>query len=163
MSGHTTAPMEGFYVIQTPDRTNPLPAKLREGDSACRKNAGKGSSFFTASPAPAATASTLRRWTSSSSAQSPLCFASLKEKSSARSLVLPLPTRNAVLVLRGNPVWRLDFSINQAFSVSSSCCHRVHFASLGIIQAPRGEKQIEPILGPSGRQLRLNCWVKKRR
>ena len=31
------------------------------------------------------------------------------------------------------------------------------------IRAPRGERVTLPTLGPSGRQLRLNCWAKKRR
>ena len=30
-------------------------------------------------------------------------------------------------------------------------------------QSPRGERVTEPTFGPSGRQLRLNCWAKKRR
>ena len=36
-------------------------------------------------------------------------------------------------------------------------------ASEGIRQSPRGESVTEPTFGPSGRQLRLNCWMKKRR
>jgi hypothetical protein len=36
-------------------------------------------------------------------------------------------------------------------------------ASLGIRQSLRGERLTEPILGPSGMQLRLNCWEKNRR
>lgn len=35
-------------------------------------------------------------------------------------------------------------------------------ASLGIRQSPRGDSD-NPIFGPSGRQERLNCWLKKRR
>ncbi len=35
-------------------------------------------------------------------------------------------------------------------------------ASLGMCQSPRGERE-SPTLGPSGRQLRLNCCEKKRR
>ena len=35
-------------------------------------------------------------------------------------------------------------------------------ASLGIRQSPRGERVTLPTLGPSGRQLRLNCWAKNR-
>ena len=34
--------------------------------------------------------------------------------------------------------------------------------SLGIRQSPLGERLTGTILGPSGRQLRLNCCVKKR-
>ena len=48
-------------------------------------------------------------------------------------------------------------------SVSSSLCHSVHFASLGIRQSPRGLSATEPTFGPSGRQFRLNCWEKNRR
>lgn len=33
-------------------------------------------------------------------------------------------------------------------------------ASDGISQAPLGERLTEPIAGPSGRQERLNCWLK---
>ena len=36
-------------------------------------------------------------------------------------------------------------------------------ASDGIRQSPRGLRVTEPILGPSGIQERLNCWLKKRR
>ena len=36
-------------------------------------------------------------------------------------------------------------------------------ASLGIRQSPRGLIEILPTLGPSGKQERLNCWLKKRR
>ena len=48
-------------------------------------------------------------------------------------------------------------------SVSSSACQRFIFASDGIRQSPRGDRATEPTLGPSGTQLRLNCWEKKRR
>ena len=46
---------------------------------------------------------------------------------------------------------------------SSSSSHRAAEASLGIRQSPRGERVTEPTLGPSGRQLRLNCCWKNRR
>ena len=36
-------------------------------------------------------------------------------------------------------------------------------ASLGMRRSPLGEMATEPTLGPSGRQERLNCWLKKRR
>ena len=36
-------------------------------------------------------------------------------------------------------------------------------ASLGMRQSPRGLTLTLPTLGPSGRQLRLNCCAKKRR
>ena len=36
-------------------------------------------------------------------------------------------------------------------------------ASLGMRQSPRGERLTLPTLGPSGRQERLNCWLKNRR
>ncbi len=47
--------------------------------------------------------------------------------------------------------------------VSSSAIHSALTASEGIAQSPRGDRVTEPTLGPSGRQERLNCWVKKRR
>jgi hypothetical protein len=34
--------------------------------------------------------------------------------------------------------------------------------SAGIFQSPRGPSPTEPTFTPSGMQLRLNCWVKKR-
>lgn len=48
---------------------------------------------------------------------------------------------------------------------SSSHCasHKALTASLGIRQSPRGERLMEPTFGPSGRQERLNCWLKNRR
>ena len=46
---------------------------------------------------------------------------------------------------------------------SSSAIHRAATASDGIRQSPRGDRVTEPTLGPSGRQERLNCWVKNRR
>ena len=46
---------------------------------------------------------------------------------------------------------------------SSSSCHNAATASDGIRQSPRGDRATEPTLGPSARQLRLNCWEKKRR
>lgn len=50
-----------------------------------------------------------------------------------------------------------------AQSSSSSFIHRAEQASLGMRQSPRGESETLPTLGPSGKQLRLNCWEKKRR
>ena len=41
--------------------------------------------------------------------------------------------------------------------------HRRLHASLGIRRSPRGDTAAEPTFGPSGRQERLNCWLKKRR
>ena len=35
-------------------------------------------------------------------------------------------------------------------------------ASEGILQSPRGESDTEPTFGPSGKQERLNCWLKNR-
>lgn len=70
---------------------------------------------------------------------------------------------------------REDFSLLQAACKRAEECFvfRNHpsrsasqsalLASLGMRQSPRGERLTEPTLGPSGRQLRLNCWVKKRR
>ena len=46
---------------------------------------------------------------------------------------------------------------------SHSLSHAALWASEGIFQSPRGERATEPIFTPSGEQLRLNCWVKKRR
>ena len=46
---------------------------------------------------------------------------------------------------------------------SNSSSHSAATASLGIRQSPRGDRVTEPTLGPSGRQERLNCWVKNRR
>ena len=51
-----------------------------------------------------------------------------------------------------------DWLLSSVYSsVSSSACHSAAEASLGIRQSPRGESAAEPTLGPSGRQLRLNC------
>lgn len=44
----------------------------------------------------------------------------------------------------------------------ASATHSAALASLGMRQSPRGDNVTEPTLGPSGRQLRLNCWEKKR-
>lgn len=43
------------------------------------------------------------------------------------------------------------------YNCSHSCNHKAELASLGIRQSPRGLKDTEPTLGPSGRQERLNC------
>lgn len=51
--------------------------------------------------------------------------------------------------------------IHYNFSTSSSQIRPE--ASLGIRQSPLGLRQTEPTFTPSGRQLRLNCWVKNRR
>ena len=48
-------------------------------------------------------------------------------------------------------------------SASTSSSHRRAEASLGMRQSPRGDSVTEPTFGPSGRQLRLNCWAKNRR
>ena len=40
---------------------------------------------------------------------------------------------------------------------SNSANQMLAVASLGILQSPLGEREIEPIFGPSGRQFRLNC------
>lgn len=50
-----------------------------------------------------------------------------------------------------------------AFRLSTSSSHNAALASLGMRQSPRGLTLTDPTLGPSGRQLRLNCWAKKRR
>ena len=81
----------------------------------------------------------------------------------ALSAAPPCPTGPASLGSGGDPGIG-DWLLSPAyFSVSNSACHSAHFASLGIRQSPRGDRATEPTLGPSGRQLRLNCWVKKRR
>ena len=49
------------------------------------------------------------------------------------------------------------------YKFSSSSIHNVFTASEGILQSPLGDRVTEPTLGPSGRQERLNCWLKKRR
>ena len=43
------------------------------------------------------------------------------------------------------------------YSASHSEIHAAAIASVGISQWPRGESPQLPILGPSGKQLRLNC------
>ncbi len=50
-------------------------------------------------------------------------------------------------------------TINSYFKSSS---HSAADASLGMRQSPLGERVTEPTFGPSGRQLLLNCCVKKR-
>ena len=55
------------------------------------------------------------------------------------------------------------FLLKSDYRLSSSCIQRDALASLGIRQSPRGERETLPTLGPSGRQLRLNCCAKKRR
>ena len=63
---------------------------------------------------------------------------------------------------------RLGYNINVHFvyfmcslySSSNSFSHISESASDGILQSERGERVIVPILGPSGRQERLNCWEK---
>ena len=47
-------------------------------------------------------------------------------------------------------------------SSSASFSQRAAEASEGIRQSPRGERETEPTLTPSGTQLRLNCCAKKR-
>lgn len=49
------------------------------------------------------------------------------------------------------------------YSSSSSARKPLASASLGMRQSPRGDSATEPTFTPSGRQLRLNCWLKKRR
>ncbi len=49
------------------------------------------------------------------------------------------------------------------YRFSNSLSHKVAQASDGIRQSPRGDKLTLPTLGPSGRQLRLNCCWKNRR
>ena len=49
------------------------------------------------------------------------------------------------------------------YSCSTCSSQSRKLASLGILQSPRGLRQTEPTLTPSGIQLRLNCWVKNLR
>ena len=121
---------------------------------------GSSVPFIPASPAPPATAPSLRRWASASSAQSPLAFVSACGENIVRSLAPPLPTQTKFAREPSSGDWLLSSFYS---SVSSSACHSAIFASLGIRQSPRGERATEPTLGPSGTQLRLNCWLKKRR
>ena len=46
------------------------------------------------------------------------------------------------------------------YRLSSSESQRAEQASEGMRRSPRGLTAAEPTLGPSGRQLRLNCWAK---
>ena len=55
------------------------------------------------------------------------------------------------------------FRIGGLSSVRWLFSHTVPQASEGMRQSPRGEREMVPTLGPSGMQLRLNCWRKKRR
>ena len=83
-------------------------------------------------------------------------------KAPAAPLLLLSPP--GLLPRRGPRKWRLAGETCFSYSsVSSSACQRFIFASLGIRQSPRGDMATVPTLGPSGRQLRLNCWLKKRR
>jgi hypothetical protein len=54
---------------------------------------------------------------------------------------------------------RYRLCYNSAISFS----HAAELASLGMRQSPLGLMDILPTFGPSGRQERLNCWLKKRR
>ena len=54
-----------------------------------------------------------------------------------------------------------DFSANELYDIKSSS-HSLTEASLGMRQSPRGDRETDPTLGPSGRQLLLNCCEKKR-
>ena len=47
--------------------------------------------------------------------------------------------------------------------LSSSASHRRELASEGIRQSPRGDRQMLPTFGPSGKHDLLNCWAKNRR
>ena len=78
----------------------------------------------------------------------------------ARSLAPPLPTARGAAGPRRKAT---GSSVPDHSSVSSSACHSAAEASLGIRQSPRGDRAAVPTLGPSGTQLRLNCWEKNRR
>ena len=53
--------------------------------------------------------------------------------------------------------------LSQFYSCSHCCIHRALTASDGMRQSPRGDSVTVPTFGPSGRQERLNCWIKNRR
>ena len=55
-----------------------------------------------------------------------------------------------------------DSKTRSGYRFSHSSIHSLDEASLGMRQSPRGLRQQLPTLGPSGRQLRLNCCAKKR-
>ena len=59
----------------------------------------------------------------------------------------------------------MDYFVKQMYhaKLPHSSSQAVEQASLGMRQSPRGLSEQLPTLGPSGRQLRLNCWEKKRR
>ena len=82
------------------------------------------------------------------------------QESSLVSLLLLSPPRGA---RRGPHRRATDSSVLDHSSVSSSAIQRAALASLGIRQSPRGDRAAEPTLGPSGTQLRLNCWEKNLR
>ena len=58
------------------------------------------------------------------------------------------------------PVSKADHAV---YNDSHCLTHRALTASLGMRQSPRGLRLTLLTLGPSGRQERLNCWLKKRR
>ena len=61
----------------------------------------------------------------------------------------------------GSPFWKNRFGF--FYNCSTCSIQSRELASLGILQSPRGLRQTEPTLTPSGIQLRLNCWVKNLR
>lgn len=63
----------------------------------------------------------------------------------------------------GEAIRRVISMFLPPYSRSISFSHSLEQASLGIRQSPRGERVTLPTLGPSGRQERLNCWIKNRR
>ncbi len=66
--------------------------------------------------------------------------------------------RHASFNLHGGGFLLFNYSIR-----SNSLSHASAHASDGILRSPRGDSATEPILGPSGRQERLNCCWKNRR
>ena len=52
--------------------------------------------------------------------------------------------------------------IPTGFAFSRALSHTSAHASLGILQSPLGDSATVPTFGPSGRQERLNCWMKNR-
>ena len=76
----------------------------------------------------------------------------------SRAEIRPTKRRARLTAPRGSRRWKPVYR-----SLSSSACQTVAQASEGMRRSPRGLTAAEPTLGPSGRQLRLNCWAKKRR
>ena len=137
-------------------------APLRPGNTAPLPRRAKKPEILTDPPALPSTRKPLRHWASASSGQSPL-----PSGSAFRRNLRPLPCPSSphkISDFAGAPDGATGGILSGSlYKFSSSSIHREATASLGIRQSPRGLRATEPTLGPSGRQLRLNCWEKKRR